>query len=99
MIPAPSQFKSHIESLGVGLETPIVTYDTQDGKWAARGAFIFKYFGHTNVKILDGGMKAWMHYYRHDESKREKGDAKPSDDKDFDYKPTEKLVITYDQLQ
>jgi len=68
MAPAPSQFKSHMTSLGIGLETPVVTYDTTDGKWAARGAFLLKYYGHSNVRILDGGRASWMHHFRHDET-------------------------------
>ena len=99
MVPAPSQFKSHVQSLGIGLETPIVTYDTTDGKWATRGAFLFKYYGHTNVRILDGGRAAWMHHFRHDETKMAKGESQPGNDKDFDYKPDPDLLTSYDQIQ
>ena len=44
-----------MKELGVGLETQVVTYDCTDGKWAARGAYLLKYYGHSNVSILDGG--------------------------------------------
>ena len=70
MVPPPSQFKAHMTKLGVGLETPVVTYDCTDGKWAARGAYLLKYYGHTNVRILNGGRAAWLHHFRHDESKK-----------------------------
>ena len=60
-------------ALGIGLETPVVTYDFTDGKWAARGAYLLKYYGHTNVRILAGGKAAWLHHFRHDESKQVQG--------------------------
>lgn len=60
MIPPLSQFKDHMAGLGVGLDTLIVTYDITDGRFASRGAYLLKYFGHTNVRILDGGNTAWV---------------------------------------
>ncbi len=52
MIPSLSQFTAHMKELGVGLEMPIVTYDTRDNKYAARGAWLLETFGHDNVFIL-----------------------------------------------
>jgi thiosulfate/3-mercaptopyruvate sulfurtransferase len=43
----------------VSLEKTIVFYgDTSDTR-AARGFWFLEYFGHTNVHILDGGIRAW----------------------------------------
>jgi len=64
-----------MKELGVGLETYVVTYDCTDGKWAARGAYLLKYYGHSNVSILDGGKVQWAHEFRHDETMIEKGEA------------------------
>ena len=52
MIPLLSQFTAHMKELGVGLEIPIVTYDTQNIKYAARGAWLLETFGHDDVSIL-----------------------------------------------
>lgn len=81
--------------LGVGLETPIVTYDVTDGKWAARGAYLLKYYGHTNVRILDGGRVAWLHHFRHDESKTQEGEFPAATDKNFEYVAIDDLLTTY----
>jgi thiosulfate/3-mercaptopyruvate sulfurtransferase len=62
--PAPLKaFSWMIESMmsfrGVSLEKTVVFYgDTSDTR-AARGFWFLEYFGHTNVHILDGGIRAW----------------------------------------
>lgn len=86
-------------ALGVGLDTPIVTYDITDGKWAARGAYLLKYFGHTNVRILDGGKAAWKHQFRHDDTMIVKGDQPAATDTNFDFQIVPDLVTSFNQIQ
>ncbi|MGE3840825.1 MAG: sulfurtransferase [Vicinamibacterales bacterium] len=45
---------------GVSNERPIVVYDEQSGVRAARAFWFLEYFGHPNVRLLDGGFGAWM---------------------------------------
>ena len=48
-----------MSKVGVGNDKPVLCYDRQDGKWAARTAFTLLTYNFTNVKILDGGLEAW----------------------------------------
>src|SRR6185436_571986 len=44
---------------GVERSTPVVVYDEQSGMRAARAFWFLEYFGHPDVKVLDGGFGAW----------------------------------------
>jgi len=44
---------------GVEPSTPVVVYDEQSGMRAARAFWFLEYFGHPDVKVLDGGFGAW----------------------------------------
>ena len=45
---------------GVGMERTVVIYeDRETGNRAARAFWLLEYFGHTDVHVLDGGMRAW----------------------------------------
>lgn len=44
---------------GVDAATPIVVYDEQSGIRAARAFWFLEYFGHSAVRVLDGGFGAW----------------------------------------
>ena len=63
--PAPLQaFMWMIEhvlaSRGVDASRQVVVYDEQSGIRAARAFWFLEYFGHTQVKVLDGGFGAWQ---------------------------------------
>lgn len=44
---------------GVEAATPVVVYDDQSGVRAARAFWFLEYFGHSSVRLLDGGFNAW----------------------------------------
>ena len=44
---------------GVNANAPVVVYDDQSGMRAARAFWFLEYFGHPNVRLLDGGYTAW----------------------------------------
>jgi thiosulfate/3-mercaptopyruvate sulfurtransferase len=44
---------------GVTASTPVVAYDEQSGVRAARAFWFLEYFGHSSVRVLDGGFGAW----------------------------------------
>src|SRR4051812_4923407 len=46
---------------GVDVSTPVVVYDEQSGMRAARAFWFLEYFGHPDVRVLDGGFGAWLH--------------------------------------
>lgn len=48
-----------LSKLGVNSDDRIVLYDNKGGVDAARLAWIVTQYGHKNIQILDGGLKAW----------------------------------------
>jgi thiosulfate/3-mercaptopyruvate sulfurtransferase len=46
-------------SRGVSSDVPVVVYDDTSGMRAARAFWFLEFFGHPNVRLLDGGYKAW----------------------------------------
>jgi thiosulfate/3-mercaptopyruvate sulfurtransferase len=46
-------------SRGVSNDVPVVVYDDTSGMRAARAFWFLEFFGHPNVRLLDGGYKAW----------------------------------------
>ncbi len=59
MIPPMEKFVSRIRRLGVGDGHRIVVYDTVGLFSAARVWWTFRYFGHDDVAVLDGGLAKW----------------------------------------
>jgi thiosulfate/3-mercaptopyruvate sulfurtransferase len=62
--PAPLQafmFMIHhvLELRGVSETQEVVFYEENSGMRAARGVWFLEYYGHPNVKMLDGGFQAW----------------------------------------
>jgi thiosulfate/3-mercaptopyruvate sulfurtransferase len=56
----PEQFKAMCEGLGIGDETLVIAYDHSRSLTAARLWWALNTYGHTNVKILNGGWRAWI---------------------------------------
>jgi thiosulfate/3-mercaptopyruvate sulfurtransferase len=48
-----------LELRGVSDAKEAVFYEENSGMRAARGLWFLEYYGHPNVKMLDGGFKAW----------------------------------------
>jgi len=53
-------FAATMESLGIGDDTTVVAYDSDANHVAARLFWALKYYGHDDVKILDGGFPKWL---------------------------------------
>ena len=73
MFPSAEQFGRDVGGLGIGNDDTVVIYDA--GGWVAgpRAWWMFLSFGHTNVRVLNGGLKKWIAEGR----KVEKGEATP----------------------
>jgi thiosulfate/3-mercaptopyruvate sulfurtransferase len=54
-----SQFENLMGELGIGNDTTVVVYDEFGGSWAAKLWWALMYYGHDNVKILNGGLGKW----------------------------------------
>ncbi|MEM6669845.1 MAG: 3-mercaptopyruvate sulfurtransferase [Pseudomonadota bacterium] len=57
--PPMEKFVSRVRKLGVGDGHRIVIYDTVGMFSAARAWWMFRYFGHQDVAVLDGGLPKW----------------------------------------
>ena len=60
MLPTADQFDEAMQDLGVGAGMQVIVYDSLGLFSAARSWWMFRYFGHDNVAILDGGLPAWI---------------------------------------
>jgi thiosulfate/3-mercaptopyruvate sulfurtransferase len=58
-LPAAGDFQAAMRRAGVSDGTPTVVYDEADSSAAARAWWLLRYFGHPDVRVLDGGFQAW----------------------------------------
>lgn len=59
MLPNEVFFSKMVGKLGINNDDTIVAYDNSIFFSSARAWWMFKIFGHKNLKIVDGGFKAW----------------------------------------
>lgn len=57
---SPARFEALMGGLGIGHDTTVVVYDASGGTWAARLWWALRYYGHDDVRLLDGGFPAWV---------------------------------------
>ena len=60
MLPNPAKFSSKVRRLGLGDGNRIVVYDGAGIFSGPRVWWMFRYFGHDDVAVLDGGMPKWV---------------------------------------
>jgi thiosulfate/3-mercaptopyruvate sulfurtransferase len=58
-LPAADDFAAAMRRAGVRAGHPVVVYDDGDSTIAARAWWMLRYFGHDQVRVLDGGFRAW----------------------------------------
>src|SRR5471032_1065008 len=59
-LPEPADIEGVMRRLGVSSDSVVVVYDAADGVPAARAWWDIRYFGHHDVRVLDGGYAAWV---------------------------------------
>ena len=59
MIPSKELFSIMMQNLGLNNQDEIIIYDNSPLLSSARAWFLFRYFGHENIFILNGGLKNW----------------------------------------
>jgi len=60
MLPPPEKFSSRVRKLGLGDGVRVVVYDQRGIFSAPRAWWTFRYFGHEDVAVLDGGLPKWL---------------------------------------
>lgn len=60
MLPSSELFDVVMHALGVEPRMQIIVYDSVGLFSAARAWWMFRYFGHYEVAVLDGGLPAWQ---------------------------------------
>jgi thiosulfate/3-mercaptopyruvate sulfurtransferase len=56
----PQEFEALMGRLGVSNDTLVVPYDDNNALVAARMWWVLNYYGHTNVRVLNGGWHRWL---------------------------------------
>jgi thiosulfate/3-mercaptopyruvate sulfurtransferase len=59
-LPDTAAFQAVMRAAGVWDGRAVVVYDDGDGLPAARTWWSLRYFGHDDVRVLDGGYRAWI---------------------------------------
>jgi len=59
MLPSAEIFTREVRARGIGPDDLVVAYDGEGFAGAARCWWMFRIFGHDNVRLLDGGLSAW----------------------------------------
>jgi thiosulfate/3-mercaptopyruvate sulfurtransferase len=58
-LPDAADFEAVMRRLGVNDDSAVVVYDAADSVPASRAWWNLRYFGHQNVRVLDGGYASW----------------------------------------
>lgn len=58
-LPDEGDFVAAVRAAGVSDERPVVVYDDWSGHAAARCWWLLRFFGHEDVRVLDGAWPAW----------------------------------------
>jgi thiosulfate/3-mercaptopyruvate sulfurtransferase len=59
-LPSAGDFQQAMRQAGVSGHRPVVAYDDGDAMAAGRAWWLLRYFGHPDVRVLDGGFRAWQ---------------------------------------
>jgi thiosulfate/3-mercaptopyruvate sulfurtransferase len=59
-LPDPLSFAAAMRRAGVTLDRPVVVMDGREGSQAARMWWLLRHHGHDDVRLLDGGLAAWV---------------------------------------
>ena len=78
-----TQIKNTFSKLGINSDSIVVGYDRSACLYSFRLAWVLHYYGHKNVKVLDGGFPKWVYEKKSVEMGEKisitKGDFQPKD--------------------
>jgi thiosulfate/3-mercaptopyruvate sulfurtransferase len=94
LVMPPEDFEEVARSWGVSNDTPVIVYDDNASLHAARVWWVFRRYGHENVRVLDGGFNAWL-----DEGRPVTSRPHRSEPGDFTARADDSVVISLDELK
>ena len=95
-MPSCDQFIEYMEEMRVPRDAKIVCYDHVGMFAVARVAWMFRYFGATDVRIMSGGFKKWMKEKRaYYSGIYDYGEGLPEDG-DYDYEVSDPSILITD---
>lgn len=56
----PITFAAHVQNLGINQDSIVIIYDRWGVYSSPRAWWMFRYMGHKQTYVLDGGVKAWQ---------------------------------------
>lgn len=59
-LPDAQEFGELMRQMGIGSNTTVICYDEWDNHFATRLWWLLTYYGHSDVKLLNGGWQAWV---------------------------------------
>ena len=57
----PDQISETFSKLGISSSTTVIGYDRSSSLYSFRLAWVLNFYGHLNVKVLDGGFPKWKY--------------------------------------
>jgi thiosulfate/3-mercaptopyruvate sulfurtransferase len=60
LVMGPEAFAAAMSALGIGPGTTVVAYDSNGAVSAGRLWWCLRYYGHAEVRVLDGGWPRWL---------------------------------------
>jgi thiosulfate/3-mercaptopyruvate sulfurtransferase len=57
---SPTDFEAMCAQLGITNDTRVVFYGDKSNWFAAYALWVFRYYGHTNLALMDGGRAKWI---------------------------------------
>lgn len=94
-LPDPERLLKRLIACGLGRARQVVLYDASGGAFAARGWWLLRWLGYTEVAVLNGGWPAWVAAGESVESAER---STPSMDAAVAVQPDERLVLSADTL-
>ncbi|GAA1500832.1 sulfurtransferase [Dactylosporangium maewongense] len=93
-LPTAAAFQAAMRRLGVDSGASVVVYDDRDASVAARLWWMLRHWGHDDVRVLDGGIAAWIRAGRPTGS----GDPVPVPPGDFTAGDARDDLLTVDEV-
>lgn len=91
-LPDREAFERAMRQAGVEGSSRVVVYDDQGGFTAGRLWWLLRYFGHDDVAVLDGGLRAWGEPVEREERRLEPGGFVASP-------PREGMKVDYEEVR